>query len=108
MAVLGAREELLGLLHRTRAEAIARGGAELNLSTEPPKVFVVSLRDTLFQAELGDTHGVTVELSRGRGEARLVYGPLGIGRIASQTVRLKRGEMEATLVVSSLGRAVRR
>ena len=107
-AVLGAREELLGLLHRTRAEAIAWGGAELSLSTITPGAAVVALGDTLARANLGDTHGVTLELSRGRAEATLAYGPLGIGRVTSQTLRLKRGEREASLVVSSLGRVTRR
>jgi hypothetical protein len=51
---------------------------------------------------------VSLELSRGRSEVCLAYGPLGIGLVASQTLRLHRGTKEASLVVSSLGRAVRR
>ncbi|MGD2120601.1 MAG: type II secretion system protein [Gemmatimonadota bacterium] len=108
MAVLGAREELLALLHRTRAEAVTRGGAELTLSTQPARASVVAWGDTVARAELGKIHGVTLELSRGRVETSLAYGPLGLGRVASQTVTLRRGKTEALLVVSSLGRAVRR
>jgi len=108
LAVLGAREEVLGLLHRTRAEAIARGGAELRLWADPARAAIVAGRDTLARAELGEIHGVGLELPRGRSVSRLAYGSLGLGLVASHTIRLSRGEEEAVLVVSSLGRAVRR
>jgi prepilin-type N-terminal cleavage/methylation domain-containing protein len=108
MAVLGAREEVAGLLHRVRGEAIARGVAELALTTTPPVAEILSADDTLARARLEETYGVTLGLSRNRQEARLVFGPMGLGRVASQTLRFRRGDEEALLVVSSLGRAVRR
>jgi hypothetical protein len=69
---------------------------------------MVANGDTLDRAELWESHGVTLELSGGHPEASLDYGPLGLGRVASQTIRLRRGTREASLVVSSLGRVVRR
>ncbi len=108
LAVLGAREELMGLLHRTRGEAIARGGAELDLFADPFRAVIIAGGDTLARAELAETHGVTARLSKDRARVRLAYGPLGIGHVTSQTVRISRGKTEAFLVVSSLGRAVRK
>jgi len=107
LAVLGAREELAGLFHRTRAEAVARGGAILSLLAASSSASIVAEADTLVRSELQAIYGVTMALSGGRGEAGLVFGPLGLGRVASQTIRLRRGTAEARLIVSSLGRIVR-
>jgi type II secretory pathway pseudopilin PulG len=108
MAVLAAREEIAGLLHQAREEALARGGAELVLRASPPSAALLVEGDTLDGTMLGEDYGVTLSLSRGRGEARLVFGPLGLGRVSSQTLRFQRGGEEVLLVVSSLGRVARR
>lgn len=108
MAVLGARDEVEGLLHLARQEAIARGSSDVILSVQPPKAILIAGSDTLFDADIGKTRAVTLSLSRDRSEVRLSFGPLGLGRIASQTIRFQRGSALATLVVSSLGRVVRR
>jgi prepilin-type N-terminal cleavage/methylation domain-containing protein len=108
MAVLGAREEVAGLLHRTRGEALARGGAELILNSLPPTAEIVANDDTLAAARLEKEYGVTLHLSRGRASTSLAFGPMGLGRVSSQTLRFRRGDEEALLVVSSLGRVVRR
>ena len=107
MAVLAAREEVAGLLHRTRGEAMARGEAELVLTSVPPEAELVVRGDTLARARLEAAYGVTLMLSRGRPEARLTFGPLGLGRVTSQTLRFRRGDAEARLVISSLGRVAR-
>lgn len=108
MAVLGAREEVAGLLHRARGEAVARGGAEIILTSAPPLVELIASGDTLERVDLEESYGVSLGLSRDRSQARLVFGPLGLGRVASQTLRFLRGREEARLVVSSLGRVARR
>ena len=108
MAVLGAREEVVGLLHRARQAAIARGGAELLLRADPPHADLLAGSDTVGVARLGDRYGVALTLSGGRPEALLAFGPLGLGRVASQTLSFRRGEAETRLVVSSLGRVARR
>ena len=108
MAVRGARDEVAGLLHRARGEAVARGGAQLVLSASPPIAKVLAGEETLARATLDESYGVSMTLSRGQQEATLAFGPLGLGLVASQTLRFKRGEAEAVLVVSSLGRAVRK
>jgi prepilin-type N-terminal cleavage/methylation domain-containing protein len=108
MAVSGARDEVEGILHLARQEAVSRGSSDVILSTDPPKAVLISGEDTLVDANLGRARAVTIVLSRGRSEARLSFGPLGLGRVSSQTIRFERGNALATLVVSSLGRVVRR
>jgi len=108
MAVRGARDEVAGLLHRTRGEAVSRGGAQLVLSVSPPMARVLAGEETLAGSMLEEIYGVSMTLSRGQQEVIMAFGPLGLGRVASQTLRFKRGEAEAVLVVSSLGRVVRK
>ena len=108
MAVLGAREAVAGLLHRARGEAVARGGVEVSFLAEPPLVQLVAPGDTLERVDLQERYGVTLALSRGRTQARVAFGPLGLGRVASQTLRFQRGGEEVRLVVSALGRVARR
>lgn len=108
MAVLGAREDLAGILHRARTEAISRGGAEVVLTSSPPSAELLAGEDTLARAPIGESYGVALGLSRDRAEARLRFGPLGLGLVASQTLGITRGDAEAFLVVSSLGRVTRR
>jgi len=108
MAVLGAREEVAGLLHRARGEALARGEAEVVLTSVPPRAELIAGEDTLARTKLEESYGVTLSLSRDRSEARLRFGPLGLGRVASQTLRFRRGDAEVLLVISSFGRAARR
>jgi len=108
MSVLAVREEVVGLLHRARQEAISRGGSELVLNTQPPSAGLIVSSDTLLLVPLGEDGSVTLLLSRNRVEARLHFGPLGLGRVSSQTLRFRKGEEEASLVVSALGRVVRK
>lgn len=109
-AVLGAREELAGLLHRARAEAVSLGGAKLHLVADPPAVELRAGGALLSRREFLDDYGpgISMTLSRDRAEAELAFDALGIGRIASQTIRFTRGAAEAGLVVSAYGRLVRR
>ena len=107
MAVLAAREEVVGLFHRAREEAIGRGASEVVLHTAPPMAELISLGDTLDRAGLEGPYRVSLSLSRNRVEARLRFGPLGLGRVASQTLTFRRGGAESRLVVSSLGRVSR-
>jgi type II secretory pathway pseudopilin PulG len=107
MAVLGAREEVAGLFHRARSEAIARGGARVHLVAEPARVELSAGDEVLALAHLHDEYRVTLTLSAGRPEAELTFDALGLGRVASQTLRFTRGGAEARLVVSSLGRVAR-
>ncbi len=107
MAVVGAREEVAGLFHQARSEAIARGGAQIHLTAHPPLVELAAEGEVLARASLREEYRVTLTLSSGRPEAQLNFDALGLGRVASQTLRFSRGRAEVRLVVSSLGRVSR-
>ena len=108
MAVLGAREEVTGLLHRARFEAVAHGGAVLTLKAAPGTVTLSAAGEVVSRVALADEYRVEFTLSRNRSEAEITFDPLGLGRVASQTLGFFRGGAEAHLVVSSYGRVVRR
>ena len=107
MAVQGAREEVVGLFHRARMEAVARGGVTLTLNADSGWAELIHDDHLLARANLAREYHVSLVLSGEREQATLRYDALGLGRVASQTVRLSRGEALATLVVSSLGRVTR-
>ena len=108
MAVVAAREETAGLFHRAREEAVARGRAEIVLTAVSPQVELLAGGDTLTRSNLETAYGVSLGLSGNGQKARLAFGPLGLGRVTSQTLRFHRGRAEALLVISGLGRVARR
>jgi hypothetical protein len=108
LAVVGAREEVAGLFHRARTEAIGRGGSTLFLFADSGSVALLAEDSVLAQVAVRIQYGVEMVLSRDRSEAQLSFDPLGLGRVASQTVLFRRGGAEAGLVVSSYGRVTRR
>ena len=99
MAAMAAREAVAGLLHRARQEALARGGAAVVLRVGPAEATLVARGDTLARAGVEETFGVHLSLARNRDESILEYGPLGLGRISSQTLTFRRGRAETKLVV---------
>jgi prepilin-type N-terminal cleavage/methylation domain-containing protein len=107
-AVVGAREAIVGMVSRTRAHALAGGGATLTLTSGSAEARIQSGDTILERIYVGRGFGVNVELSRGRDSASVSFDALGIGRVASQTVRLRRGDNEAALVISAYGRVTRR
>ena len=108
VAVLEAREELAGLFHRARLEAVAFGGATVLLNSDSASATLVTGGEVLDRTALLEKYSVSLTLSAGRPEAELTFDSLGLGRVASQTLRLKRGDAEAALVVSSFGRIGRK
>jgi prepilin-type N-terminal cleavage/methylation domain-containing protein len=107
MAVIGAREAVVGLFHRARSEAIARGGATLALTVEPSGVRLLTGTTTLEEEDLEGGYGVSLGLSRGRKEGTLTFDALGLGRVSSLTLVFSRGDASAQLVISSYGRITR-
>ena len=108
MAVLGAREEAVGLFHRARMEAVARGGVGLVVETSPPAMRIVAGLSSSAVEEVAFGNGVELTLSRDRAAVELTFDAMGLGRVASQTLRFSRGSAQAELVVSSFGRVTRR
>jgi prepilin-type N-terminal cleavage/methylation domain-containing protein len=108
LAVVGAREELVGCFHRARQVAVQEGGSTLRIVADPPGAQLFAGGRLLESFPLSDPYRVTVTLSRERKEAELSFDALGLGRVASQTILVERGEARAALVVSSLGRVSKR
>jgi prepilin-type N-terminal cleavage/methylation domain-containing protein len=108
LAVVGAREEVMGLFHQARLEAVAHGGATVLLTCHPPVAELRAGSVRVGVAELVPEYGVALSLSRDRERAEVTYDAMGLGRVASQTLRITRGAAEAGLVISSFGRVVRR
>jgi len=103
-----AQEEAARLLSEARWTAVRTGGAVVELVADPPSGTVVSAAGDTVAAALFGEGKVLLALSRGRANARLRFGPMGLGLVSSQTLRFSQGGEERTLVVSSLGRVVRR
>jgi len=108
VAVLEAREELAGLFHRARFEAVAFGGATLHLKSDSASGTLIAGGEVLDRTVLLDEYGVSLTISAGRPEVELTFDSLGLGRVASQTLRLRKRDAEVVLVVSSFGRIVRK
>lgn len=107
-AVAAARERTLALVHRARAEAPLRGGAELHLEPATDRVWLTTIAgDTLAVLPL-DESGVDLRTSGSAQVITLRWSALGWGVVASRTLYFHRGDRESALVISSRGRATRR
>jgi prepilin-type N-terminal cleavage/methylation domain-containing protein len=108
MAVVGAREALVGMVVRARSEALARGGAAVVVDPVGGSVRVESGEAVLGSLHLDAAFGVELDVGTPPRVVRLTFDGLGIGRVASRTILLRRGAAEAGVVVSSYGRVTRR
>lgn len=107
MAVVAAREAVVGLFHRARMEAVARGGATLLLCAEPPRAELRVGDEVLDAEDLEGEYRVSLRLSRDRASRSLTFDALGLGRVASQSLAFRRGGEERRLLISSYGRVRR-
>ena len=102
------RMAVSGLIHRTRMEAVARGGARLEVESSPPAMKIVAGAPSQTIEVVAFDEGVILALSGDRESVELTFDAMGVGRVASQTLRFSRGSAQAELVVSSFGRVTRR
>lgn len=107
-AVSAAVEGTASLVAQARAMAPLHWGSVVRVSAISSSVRVELGDSVAGRLELERDLGVTVELSRGRRSATLVFGPMGLGRVAGETIRFRRRGTEAVLVVSAYGRTLRR
>lgn len=105
LAVRAARDELVAALVRTRAAAMSRGGAtlEIDAASGTLRIRDAAGRQVGDVVALGARHRVTLDVGAA-GAAAIRYDALGIGRLANRTVRLRRGGAEAVLTLSAYGR----
>lgn len=105
-AVIAARDALVASLERTRAHAIALGGARLRIDSGTARCW----SEDQTGAPLGTPHwlgenGVSVEVvGAGATPATLSFDAMGLGRLANRTIRLRRGNVTSGVVVSAYGR----
>ena len=105
MRVRAAREAAFGLATRTRATALARGGADIVFDIPARTAQIVGSDGAVAAtASFGE---YDVEISSDAATIVMRYDARGIGRMASRTVRFVRGEAEAGLTFSSYGRVRR-
>lgn len=108
LAVVGAREALVGLVASARSRAMARGGSALILDEATASAWLEADGAVTDSAALGGDFDVEISLLGSRTRATLRFDALGIGRVASQSVLFRRGQSNARVVVSSYGGVSRR
>ncbi|HEX7118710.1 MAG TPA: prepilin-type N-terminal cleavage/methylation domain-containing protein [Longimicrobiales bacterium] len=107
LAVRSARDTLASGLARTRAVAIARGGATLIADVAAARFWIEAAGgDTVgVPVDLGRQYGVRVEVTgSGDGRVELSFDGRGLGRLANRTFRVLRGAAAAGLTLSTYGR----
>jgi type II secretory pathway pseudopilin PulG len=105
--VRAAREAVFGAAMRTRAVAIAQGGAELIVDTTEKTALVVNAAGAVIHTTALTSHRVELIADASSSRVIIRYDARGIGRMASRTLRFRRGDVEAGLTISSYGRVRR-
>ena len=107
LSVIGAREELVGLITRARGEALRRGGSSLIVISSPAEIRVEASGEVLHRVDVGATWRTGLVLSGGRPSVELRFDASGLGRMAARSVTLTRGSAVARLIISAYGRVRR-
>ncbi len=102
-----AREAVVGRLEQARGAGVARGSAELELRADSDLVRVRWGSGGVAELDVMLHHGVELSLGGGRAAARIEFGRLGLGRVASRTVHLHRGADTSSFAISTFGRVRR-
>ncbi|MGH7468702.1 MAG: hypothetical protein ACRENP_12155 [Longimicrobiales bacterium] len=106
LSVQAARDAVVAAATRTRALALAQGGAFLRV-TENGTLDVLARDSTRVHAtwDLHDRYGIALEIENSaRTSTLLEYDALGVGRLANLTLRVRRGEVEGAVTFSAYGR----
>jgi len=104
LSVVGAREELVGLITRARGEALRHGGSRLIVIRDPAEIRIEAGGEILHRVDIRATWGTELVLSGGRPSFELRFDALGLGRMAARSVTLTRGSAVARLIISAYGR----
>ncbi len=104
LSVTGAREELVSLITRARAEALQRGGSSLIVIRDPAEFRIEAGGELLHRVEIGAIWRTELVLSGGRSTVEIHFDALGLGRMAASSVTLTRGSATARLIISAYGR----
>ena len=107
-ALAGAREALVGVFARARADARRHGGARLHVVPGAGRAWIETAAGAADTLALSEAFAVTLAVPGEPSEVVLVFDALGIGRRASRTFVLARGADTTRLVVAAYGRVERR
>lgn len=104
LAVIGAREDLVGLITRARGEALRRGGSSVIVIQNPAEIRLEAGGEMLHRVDIGATWRTELVLSGGRSSVELRFDASGLGSMAARSVTLSRGSAVTRLIISSYGR----
>ena len=104
LAVVAAREELIGLVVRARGQALIHGGATVVVEARPPRAWITAGRTIQEHVDLWGRHGAEIMISGGRPRVELDFDATGLGKMAGRSITVRRGVATARLVVSAYGR----
>ncbi len=107
LSVIGAREELVGLITQARGEALRHGGSSLIVVRHPAEIRVEAGGEILRRVDIGATWRTELVLSGGRPSVELRFDASGLGRMAARSVTFTRGSAVARLIISAYGRVRR-
>ncbi len=107
LSVIGAREELVGLITQARGEALRHGGSSLIIISSPPEIRVEASGEILHRVDVGASWRTDLVLSGGRPSVELRFYASCLGRMAARSVALTRGSAVARLIISAFGRVRR-
>jgi len=107
-AVVAAREEAMGLVHRARALALAGGGATLRVMQGSELLLLLDGGGRVRERVEFGPAGIDLRTTGSAEQVEMTWNALGWGRVTSRTLELRRGHATARLVVSARGRAERR
>ena len=106
LTVRAAREEVVALLQRARAEARSVGQSSVVIEEGADPYLLRAGGRPDARVPLG-SRGVRIEVVGARSAVTLRYGPMGLARFGSASLRLVKRDAETALVVSSYGRVTR-
>jgi len=107
LSVVAAREELVGIIARARAQALAYGGATVLVEGRPATAYLTAGRVIRERVDLWERHRTELSLSGGHPSVEIRFDGVGLGRMAARSITLRRGSAVARLVVSAHGRVRR-
>lgn len=104
LTVRAAREDFVGQVQRARSAAVNSGSALLEIRPDSALVRVMVHGRSRSVVDFRTRYGVELDLGGSTESARLRFGRLGLGRVASRTVKLFRRSDTVSVAVSSFGR----
>ena len=104
LAVMGAREDLVGLIIRARGEALRRGGSRVIVIQDPAEIRLEAGGEVLRRVDIAATWRTELVLCCGHASVELRFDASGLGSMAARSITLSRGSAVTRLIISAYGR----